>query len=143
MDYKITTKALAIRVKKVLPSIISNAQTGYLEGRFIGQNIRQIADILQFTLDQNMSGIAVFLDFEKVFDSLEWDFLDKALEMFNFRENFGKWVKAIYKNISSCVIHNGFSSPFFLLQRGVRQGCPLSELLFIIAVELLCRHSLS
>ena len=63
--------------------------------------------------------------------------MDKALETSNFGENFRKWVKVIYKNISSCVINNGFSSPFFLLQRGVRQGCPLSGLLFIIAVELL------
>ena len=73
MDYKIKTKALDTRLKKVFPSIISNSQTGYLEGRFIGENIRQIADVLQFTLDQNLSGIAVFLDFEKAFDSLEWD----------------------------------------------------------------------
>ena len=137
VDYKIATKALATRLKKVLPSIISNSQTGYLEGRFIGENIRHIADVLQFTLDQNLSGIAVFLDFEKAFDSLEWDFLRKALQAFNLGENFRTWTKVMYKNISSCVINNGFSSPFFTLQRGVRQGCLLSGLLFIIAVELL------
>ena len=108
-----------------------------MEGRFIGENIRQIADVLQFTLDQNLSGIAVFLDFEKAFDSLEWDFLHKALEAFNFGENFRTWIKVMYKNISSCVINNGFSSPIFTPQRGVRQGCPLSGLLFIIAVESL------
>ena len=136
MDYKIATKALATRLKRVLPSIISNSQTGYLEGRFMGEDIRQIADVLQFTLDQNSSGIAVFLDFEKAFDSLEWDFLHKPLA-FNFGEKFRTWIKVMYKNISSCVIDNGFSSPFFTLHRGVRQGCPLSGLLFIIAVELL------
>ena len=137
VDYKIATKALATRLKKVLPSIISNSQTGYLEGRFIGENIRHIADVLQFTLDQNLSGIAVFLDFEKAFDSLEWDVLRKALQALNLGENFRTWTKVMYKNISSCVINNGFSSPFFTLQRGVRQGCLLSGLLFIIAVELL------
>jgi len=120
VDYKIATKALATRVKKVLPSILCNAQTGHLEGRFIGENIRQIADVLHFILDQNMSGIAVFPDFKKAFDSLEWDFLAKALETFNFGKKFQKRVKVIYKNISSCVINNGFSSPFLLLQRGVR-----------------------
>ena len=137
MDYRIATKALATRLKKALPSIISNSQTGYLEVRFIGENVRQIADLLQFTLDQNLSGIAVSLDFEKAFDSLEWDFLHKALEAFNFGENFRTWIKVMYKNISSCVINNGLSSPFFTLQRGVRQGCPLSDLRFIVAVELL------
>ena len=63
MDYKIATKALALRLKKVLPQVINNAQTGYIEGRFIGQN---------FAAEQN--GIATFIDFEKAFDRLEWEF---------------------------------------------------------------------
>ena len=71
MDYKIATKALALRLKKVLPQVINNAQTGYIEGRFIGQNIRQISDILSFAAEQNIEGIAAFIDFEKGFDSLE------------------------------------------------------------------------
>ena len=70
-DYKIATKALAMRLKKVLPNIINNAQTGYLPGRFIGENIRLISDILHYTADQNLEGIALFIDFEKAFDSLE------------------------------------------------------------------------
>ena len=70
-DYKIATKALALRLRKVLPQGINNAQTGYIEGRFIGQNIRQISDILSFAAEQNIEGIATFLDFEKAFDSLE------------------------------------------------------------------------
>ena len=98
VDYKIATKALALRMKKVLPQIISKAQTGYIEGRFIGQNIRQISDILSFTAEQNIEGIAAFLDFEKAFDSLEWEFLLKTMETFNFGSDF----------ISSCTINNGF-----------------------------------
>ena len=53
LDYKIATKALALRLKKVLPSIVNDAQTGYMEGRFIGENIRLISDILHFTAKQN------------------------------------------------------------------------------------------
>ena len=70
VDYKIATKALALRLKKVLPAIINNTQTGYLEGRFIGENIRLISDVLHYTADQNLEGIALFIDFEKAFDSL-------------------------------------------------------------------------
>ena len=66
VDYKIATKALTLRLKKVLPQVINNAQTGYIGGRFIGQNIRQISDILSFTAEQNIEGIATFIDFEKV-----------------------------------------------------------------------------
>ena len=75
LGYEITTKALALRLKKVLPSIINDAQTGYMEGRFIGENIRLISDILHFTTRQNLEGIALFIECEKAFDSLEWDFL--------------------------------------------------------------------
>ena len=75
LDYKIATKALALRLKKVLPSIINDAQTGYMEDQFIGENIRLISDILHFTARQNLEGIALFIDCEKAFDSLEWDFL--------------------------------------------------------------------
>ena len=137
VDYKIATKALALRLKKVLPQIISNEQTGYIEGRFIGQNIRQISDILSFTAEQNIEGIATFLDFEKAFDSLEWEFLSRTLETFSFGSDFKRWIKVIYNNITSCTINNGFSSPFFNLHRGVRQGCPLSGMLFILTVEIL------
>ena len=72
MDYKIASKALALRLKKVLSAIINNTQTGYVEGRFIGENI---SDILNFTADQDIEGIALFIDFEKAFDSLEWEYL--------------------------------------------------------------------
>ena len=137
VDYKIATKALALRLKKVLPQVINNAQTGYIEGRFIGQNIRQISDILSFAAEQNIEGIAAFIDFEKAFDSLEWEFLFKAIETLNFGLDFKRWIQVLYNNISSCTVNNGFSSPFFNLHRGVKQGCPLSGMLFILAVEIL------
>ena len=73
VHYKIATKALALN--KVHPAIISDAQTGYSEGRFIGEKIRVISDLLHFTAEQNQEGIALFIDFEKAFDSLGWAFI--------------------------------------------------------------------
>ena len=67
-----------MRLKKVLPNIINNAQkVGYLQGRFIGENIQLIPDILHYTADQNLEGIVLFIDFQKAFDSLEY--LDKGI----------------------------------------------------------------
>ena len=77
------------------------------------------------------------IDFEKAFDSLNWNFLHKSLEFFGFGESFLGWIKTFYKNISSCVINNGFSTPSFNVKRGVRQDDPLSPSLFIIVLELL------
>ena len=76
-------------------------------------------------------------DFEKAFDTIEWFYLQKCLEVFNFGPQLRQWIRVFYSNISSCVLNNGFASEHFSLSRGVRQGCPLSGLLFIIGIEIL------
>ena len=88
LDYKIAAKALALRLEKVFPSIINDAKTGYMEGRFIGENVRLISDILHVTAQQYLEGIALFIDFEKAFESLEWDFPLKTLYTFQFGHAF-------------------------------------------------------
>ena len=112
VDTKIMTKVLAARIKEVLSSIIHN-QTGYIKDCFIGETVRSIFDIMDFTLDENIPGLMIFIDFHKAFDSLEWDFLYKCLEAFNFGEDFMRWVKTFYKNIKSCTLNNGSFSEYY------------------------------
>ena len=69
-DYKIVTKAIALHLEKVLPTIISPNQTGCVKGRYIGETIRIITDMMSITKKKNIPGLAVFLDFEKAFDSI-------------------------------------------------------------------------
>ena len=139
MDYKILTKIIAKRIEKVLPRIINPNQTGYVKGHFIGENIRLIQDVMFLTKNANIPGIAIFIDFRKAFDTIERNYLLSALRLFNFGPDIQRWVKVIYHNVSSCVLNNGHASPFFQLHRGVRQGCHLSGLLFVIGIELLAR----
>ena len=88
---------------------------------------------------ENSPGIAVFVDFRKAFDTIEWNYLENAVALFNFGPNVLQWFKTIYSNIPSCVLNNGHASHLFSLTRGVRQRCPLSGLLFFIGLELLAR----
>jgi len=67
---------------------------------------------------------------------VEWNYIAHGTCV-QFRERFQALGKGFYTDISSCIINNGFASPFFKLKRGVRQGRPLSGLLFVLAIELL------
>jgi hypothetical protein len=136
-DYKIIAKILATRLQEVLPSLINLDQSGYLKKRFIGQNIRILEDVSFFAKENNLPGILLSIDFEKAFDSLNWNFLFKTLKHVNFGDNFINYVKTMYNNIQSTVLNNGNTGTYFNLERGVRQGCPLSAYLFITCLETL------
>ena len=137
VDVKIGSKAVAKRLEKVLPYIIHYDQSAFVNGRTIFDATRTISDVMDFTKARDYKGIMTAIDFEKAFDSVNWNFLSKSLESFGFGESFRAWIEMFYNNISSSVTNNGFSTPSFNLKRGVRQGDPLSPSLFIIVLELL------
>ena len=137
VDYKIASAVIANRIKKVLATIISHTQKGFLKNRSIAENTRLIYDIIDKLNSNNQKGLLLLIDFEKAFDSIEWNFLDGALKFFNFGESMRRWVKTFYKNINSSVLYNGHCCNSFSVSRGVRQGDSLSPYLFIICAELL------
>ena len=137
VDSKLLSKVFATRVKKILPEIIHTDQRGCIQGRFIGQNIRLIEDIVHEMDDDK---IILMLDQEKAFDRVEWTWLFKVLNRFSFSENFIKWVKLMYKNMKSSVLTNGYPSEYFKITRGIRQGDSLSALLYVIQAEPLSQY---
>lgn len=137
VDMKVASSVIANRLKKVLPYIISDTQKGFMKGRFIGENTRLLYDLMHYLEENNLEGLLLLIDFEKAFDSIEWDFIIKSLQSFNFGSSICRWFTTLYKHAKSCLINNGHMSTFFNLERGCRQGDPLSPYLFIIGVELL------
>ena len=137
VDYKIGSAVIANRLKSILPGIISDTQKGYLKGREAAECSRLNLDIIEEYNKMGKSAIALMLDFLKAFDSVEWSFIDKCLEYFNFGPGLRQWFKVFYRNISSAVLNNGFRSDFFSVERGARQGDPLSPYIFILVVEIL------
>ena len=94
-------------------------------------------DILEQTKLHNIPGILLQLDFRKAFDTIEWGFIERTIALFNFGGSIQRWISIFYVNTESAVLNNGFCTNYFRLSRGVRQGCPLSPCLFILAAELL------
>ena len=137
VDYKIAAKAIATRMESTLPFLIHTDQTGFIKGRYIGENIRLICDLLEQTKSDKSSGILLSIDFRKAFDTLEWPIMHKALETYNFGESLSRWIEIFYKNIESTVLNNGYASNWIKPSRGVRQGCPLSPFLFVLTAELM------
>ena len=135
-DYKILAKVLAKRLKLGLREIINPDQIGYMESRFYGENIRLIADMIDFCKLSKNPCIILLADFEKAFDKINWNFLHACLKRFGFGEIFQKWISTLYYDIESCITNNGHQSEFFKISRGIRQGCPLSALLFLLPAEI-------
>ena len=137
VDYKIMTKAIANRFKKVLKNLIDSSQAGFIKGRYIGENIRLVFDIIEYTEENNIPGVLFFTDFEKAFDSINHDYIAEILNIFNFGQDLKLWVILFYNSATSCVLYNGYTSEFFPIHRRVRQGCPLSPYIFILGIEIL------
>ena len=134
-DVKILAKCLALRLELHLPSIISTDQTGFIKNRYSFFNIRRLMNILYSPPSPDVPEIVLSLDSQKAFDRVEYDYLFCTLERFGFGAKFISYIKTLYSSPMAAVRTNSNISSSFRLQRGTRQGCPISPLLFAIAAE--------
>jgi len=136
-DYKILAAVYARRLKPCLEEVISLTQSGFMKGRHISNNIRLVLDLLDYSELVNDDALILFLDFYKAFDTVEHTFMYDALGRFGFGPKFMKTVQTLYKDINSNVSLANGTSPRFVIERGIRQGCPISPFLFLLVAELL------
>ncbi|KAF1317072.1 reverse transcriptase, partial [Globisporangium splendens] len=140
-DYKIFTQIFSTRLRTVLPWLIHHMQAGFVPGRAIPTTIDVLLAAQQrATSDPAMSrAIALLLDFAKAYDSLDRSFLAQALQYLGFPLKFVHLVKVLHSQTTYKFIVNGFLSRKYNVTSGIRQGCPLPPLLFILALEVLYR----
>ena len=103
-----------------------------------------IDDVINYLNETNQSGFLLALDSAKAFDSISREYLLHTFSVFGFKENFVKWVHILMHGSQSSIYHGGWVSEPFLVNCGIRQGCPFSAVSYVLAVELMAakvRHS--
>ncbi len=141
VDYKIISKVLANRLRKILPDILHASQACGIPDRKIHHHLHLLDMIVTNYEQQYMNDgcYAICVDQEKAFDRVEHKYIFRLLEKMNFGPLFQKWIHILYKNAQSTITVNGFNTEPIKIQRSMRQGCPLSMLLFIIGLDPLIR----
>ena len=140
VDYKILTKLFARRLKLILPDIIHPDQRGFIHERRASNGILDLYAILDIIEQNPEEYLICSIDIRKAFDSVDWEFLRYCLNKFGFPPEFIQWFNVFYHDRTAYVMNNNQWSEQIHIGKGNFQGCPLSPLLFAIAIEILaCR----
>ena len=137
VDYGIISKAIISRLSKGLEYIVHADQTCSVPDRSILSNVTRLRDVLDYIQRTDESAILVILDQEKAFDRVNRSFLLHLLQIYGFGPEFCRWISTFYNSAFTQIILNGWLSQRISLARGVRQGDPLSPLLYVLCVEVL------
>ena len=135
VDYKIMARIMSNRLKTVLPKLVSVYQTCCVLGRDIADTTASIRDLIEIIENDDLEGYLIKIDQEKAFDKIDHEYLFLVLESFGFGPKFIQWIKIFYTNVNSSVKCNGFQTKYFTLQNSIKQGCPVSALLYVLAAE--------
>eukprot|EP00253_Pinus_taeda_P022475 PITA_22475 len=136
-SYKLVSKIIANRLKNILPDIIPENQGGFIKGRKILDNIVLVQEAVHSSCQRNEKGLVIKLDLANAFDRVRHEFLFVVMKKPGFSTVFINWVKACIASPWIAPLVNGRSTNFFQASRGLRQGCPLSPLLYAVQASVL------
>ena len=106
--------------------IIGNNQKAYLPGRYIGECSRTVYDIMNYAIKNDITSLAMLVDFKKAFDSVSHSFIKNAIRKFKFNKKFIHWINTLLSGFKSRTLVNGCLGDIINLERGCRQGDPVA-----------------
>ncbi|KAJ1197802.1 hypothetical protein NDU88_001650 [Pleurodeles waltl] len=134
-DCKLLGKILANRLLPCMAELVHQDQAGFIPGRNTYSNIRNLIRLMSNPPVEDELQVVVSLDIEKAFDTLGWPFLIETLKRMGFGQTYIRWLRTLYTDPKARVKTGDTISEKFSIGRGTRQGCPLSPLLFALAIE--------
>ena len=137
VDYKILSKLFAKRMKNILPYLIHPDQRGFITNCHASNGILDLYAILDLITEEKDEYLLCTIDIQKAFDSVDGGFLNYVLTLFGFPPEFIKWFNVFYTDHTAHVMNNNEWSEKINIEKGNFQGCPLSPLLFVLAIEIL------
>lgn len=134
---RVITKLLANRLQKVILGIVHKNQYGFLKGKTIHDCLAWSFEFLHQCQTSRKEICLLKLDFAKAFDTIEHKPMMEIMKHMGFDERWLGWMESIFSSGKSSILLNGMPGRKFICKRGVRQGDPLSPLIFVLAADLL------
>lgn len=138
--YKIISELIAERIRGNLSAHISREQHGFLNDRNILDVVAITQEALHSMQTKNIGAAILKIDLKKAFDCLDWSFLRCLLIKIGLNDLCTNWIMVCVQGINFAILINGFPTIFFRVEKGLRQGCSLSPILFILAMDSLSLH---
>src|SRR5690606_12873266 len=126
---------IALRIKPILSRHISPEQFGFLNERQIHEAIGVAQEVLHSVKQKNKKEAVIKIDLSRAYERINWTYIRLLLTHLGFKVDFIRWIMGCITNVSYAILINGAATPFFKGQRGLRQGCPLSPLLFLLVAK--------
>jgi len=133
--YKIITKVMSNQIKTVLPMVIDENQSAFMQGRGLLESVLVANEVIEDVRRRRRRGVFLKVDFEKAYDSVRWSFLLDMLNRLGFHVRWIKWVQGCLESAAISFLVNGCPIEEFRPTRGLRQGDPMAPFLFLVVAE--------
>ncbi|XP_062118979.1 uncharacterized protein LOC133832684 [Humulus lupulus] len=138
--YKCISKMLCNRLTSILPKLVNQNQGAFVKNRSLAHNVLIPQDLIKgYNRKQSSPHCLMKIDISKAYDSIDWGFLENLLNAFRFPGRFIRWIMICLRGSSYCIFMNGQLQGSFKGGKGLRQGDPISPLLFVLVMEYLTR----
>ena len=139
IEYRILGRAIHLQLKPMMATLLGESQLGFIFGRQIDENVLCVSELARYCEGKGRGGLFAMLDATKAYDRVQWPFMQKVLRAYGFPDEFCSLIAMMYTNISSSLKVNGIKGEAFGVTNGLRQGCSLSCMLYVLCHEVFLR----